>query len=543
MQGARVSESERRGLSRRALLNRSLAFSAGTLLLAACNSIGGPWSRGPVAPAVTPSPDVNPVPGGTLRISQPSDILPALVPHGVSPSNSALTNLVHDTLVRYDTQLQVQPALATSWEWSSDFLRLTMKLRQGVKFHTGRPFTSADAKFNIERVRDPSVGSQWLNYATDMQVDAPDPLTLIIRFTTPSRSSFDALTALFMADSQTLGQTTTGGGFVGTGPFRFKEWVQGDHVTLVRNTDYWQPDKPYLDQVDVMIRPDSAAAVIGLESGQLDWVIGVPGQDAQRLQNDAAFQVLLNGNGSSFYYVGLDVSVAALADKRVRQAVAFAVDRQRMVERVLYRFGRPASTLWPRQSPAYDADLDNSVSYDLARARDLLLAANWDQDTVVPLTLSSAGAAVTRPMAEILQHDLASIGVTLELRVLDAADAGTLLRKAQFGGAWLATMNFMNLSPPTLYASAFPVRMPNASNFESPRYTELIDLSRRETDDRKLQVTMRELTQMTLDEAFVVPIAEAASLNLGTEVARATLKHIAFDDWGWPAYQDIWLEH
>jgi ABC-type transport system substrate-binding protein len=86
-------------------------------------------------------------------------------------------------------------------------------------------------------------------------------------------------------------------------------------------------------------------------------------------------------------------------------------------------------------------------------------------------------------MAEILQHDLASVGVKLELQELDTVDAGNRLRKAQFGGAWLTTMSFMNLSPVTLYASAFPVRVPNASNFESPRYKELIDLSRGESDD------------------------------------------------------------
>src|SRR5262249_38543819 len=144
-QGALASESTRHGLTRRAILHRSLAFSAGAFLLAACNGIAAPglWPRAADAPTVMASQAATPVRGGSLRISQPTDILPALVPHGVSPSNYAITNLVYDTLVRYDAQLQVQPALATGWEWSSDFLQLTLKFRQGVKFHTGRPFTSA----------------------------------------------------------------------------------------------------------------------------------------------------------------------------------------------------------------------------------------------------------------------------------------------------------------------------------------------------------------------------------------------------------------
>jgi peptide/nickel transport system substrate-binding protein len=214
-----------------------------------------------------------------------------------------------------------------------------------VKFHTGRPFTSADVRFNLERAGDPTVNSQWLNYARAMHVDAPDPVTVIISYDTPARGSFDALANVFMADSERLDQTASGTAFVGTGPFRFQEWMQGDHLTVVRNADYWRAGKPYLDQVDVMIRPDPESAVVGLESGALHWVIGVPGPDARRLQNDSGFQVLLNGNGSIYYYLGLDVSVPALSDKRVRQAFAFAIDRQRIVDSVPYGFGRQVSTV------------------------------------------------------------------------------------------------------------------------------------------------------------------------------------------------------
>jgi peptide/nickel transport system substrate-binding protein len=230
-------------------------------------------------------------------------------------------------------------------------LQLTLTLRPRVDFHTGRPFTSADVKFNLERVGDPRVNSQWLKYARAMHVDAPDPGTVVISYDTPSRSSFDALASVFMADPQALDQTASGTAFVGTGPFRFQEWMQGDHLTVVRNADYWQPGKPYVDQIDVMVRPDPETAVVGLESGAIDWVIGVPGQEGKRLQSDSDFHVMLNGNGSTYYYLGLDVSVPARSDKRVRQAFAFAIDRQRIVDSVLYGFGRQASTLWPSQSP------------------------------------------------------------------------------------------------------------------------------------------------------------------------------------------------
>ena len=115
----------------------------------------------------------SPKPGGTLRVGRLEDISLVGIPHLLAPSNFQVSNLVYDTLVEYDDQLVPRPRLATSWEWSPDFLQLSLQLRQGVRFHTGRPFTSADAKFNLERLRDPSVGSQFRNYANLMKVTAP----------------------------------------------------------------------------------------------------------------------------------------------------------------------------------------------------------------------------------------------------------------------------------------------------------------------------------------------------------------------------------
>jgi peptide/nickel transport system substrate-binding protein len=217
-------------------------------------------------------------------MSQAADIQPAFAPYSLVTYNQFLYSLVYDTLVSYDANLNPQPGLATSWEWSPDFLQLTLKLRAGVKFHSGRPFTSADARFNLERLRDPAANSQLLNYAREMQVETPDPGTLVIKYSAPARSSFDALAAALMADSQTLDQLREGHGFVGTGAFRFKEWMQGDHFTVQRNQDYWQPGRPYLDQVEVRIAADPQSALVFLETGSLDWMSGVPAQDALRLK-------------------------------------------------------------------------------------------------------------------------------------------------------------------------------------------------------------------------------------------------------------------
>ncbi len=130
--------------------------------------------------------------------------------------------MIYDTLLAYDEQFNIQPRLATGWAWSSDLRELTLRLRSDVAFHSGRPFTSDDARFNLERVRDPSDGSQWQNYAQLMEVTAPTPDVLVIRYDAPVRSSVDALVLTYMADPQTLDQIASGGPFIGTGAFKFQ---------------------------------------------------------------------------------------------------------------------------------------------------------------------------------------------------------------------------------------------------------------------------------------------------------------------------------
>jgi peptide/nickel transport system substrate-binding protein len=532
---------DKRSLTRRTLLARGLALGSGGLLLAGCarrdSELVARAGATPTAASALSAPRT----GGALRIGRAGDILAMGAPYLLTAANAHLFTLVYDTLVSYDPQLNPRPKLATGWEWSPDSRRLTLKLRPGVKFHTGRPFTSDDAKFNLERVREPTVGSPWRNYGNLMRVSAPDPLTLVIDYDAPVKSSFDALSATFMADPLTLDDTNAGRGFVGTGPFRFQEWVPGDHLTVTRNSDYWQPGKPYLDQVELRILPNAQSGLAWLESGYLDWMSGVPGQDARRLQGDATYNVMLTASGGTFYYLGMDLAMPELADPRVRQAFSHALNRERIVDTALSGFGRATSIAWPRHSPGYDAALDRAYTFDLGKARQLLDAANWDTTTTVPLVVSRLLGLNTQ-MAQIFQADLATIGVKLAVQEIDSGDLISRLAQGRFGSTWLTSMSFMNLSPATFLTSALTVRVPNASHFVTPRYKDLIDQINAETDDKKLKTQLREVTQIMLDEAFIAPIAEGSSLATGPEVARNSVHDAAWDAFGLFGYEDIWLD-
>jgi peptide/nickel transport system substrate-binding protein len=447
---------------------------------------------------------------------------------------------VYDTLLVYDQQLNPQPRLATNWTWSPDFLQLTVHLRPGVTFHTGRPFTSDDVRFNLEHIRDPAVASQWLNYSKLMQISTPDPETVVIDYQAPAPSTLDALALTFMADPQTLGQTAGGAQFVGTGPFRFQEWLPGDHLTVAANPTYWQPGKPFLDRVELYVLRDPQTGLVTLEAGGVDWLSGVSGQDAQRLMADPAYQVLRTGSGGTFYYLGLNVQTSALADKRVRQAFGCAINRQRLVDIALAGFGRPASIPWPQQSPAYDATLDATYTYDPARARQLLDAAGWDAGTVLPISVPT-GLQVYAQLAQVIQADLANIGVQAIVQTLDQPEYVARFQKAQFDGAWVNTMGYMNLSPATFFETSLAVRLPNASNFVSQQYRDLIDQTFTVTDDQSLHQRLQDLTRILLDESFVVLIGESDGQQSGLEVARAGVRDITWDKFGGFAYQNVWL--
>jgi ABC-type transport system substrate-binding protein len=145
-------------------------------------------------------------------------------------------------------------------------------------------------------------------------------------------------------------------------------------------------------------------------------------------------------------------------------------------------------------------------------------------------------------MAEILQADLAAIGVRSVVQNLGLPDFVSRLQKGQFRGAWILSMSWMNLSPPTMFNAALPVRVPNGSNFASPRYQMLINRALATTNDQELRQSLEGLTQIILDEAFILIIAEGFGQDNGPEVARSTVRNVTTDRVGFVAYDELWLE-
>src|SRR6266581_2897568 len=263
-------------LSRRAFLG-VLGLGIGAVVLSACG-VPAPSAAPTAAPAtaatVTTGSAVQPKMGGKLTAAKLGDVA-NMDGHYWSPNGGLHVWLSYDTLARYDANLKPQPQLAESWDVSSDLKQITISLRRGVTYHSGREFTADDVVWNLTRALDPkiTVGIITGFFAPDTTFTAKDKYTVVLQSPQPWPTVFDMFHVVNMLDKDNTDvasnkQTKA----VGTGPFVFQEWRQGESMRFTRNKNYWQTGKPYLDEIVVNVRKDAQSMVADLESGAADLV-------------------------------------------------------------------------------------------------------------------------------------------------------------------------------------------------------------------------------------------------------------------------------
>jgi peptide/nickel transport system substrate-binding protein len=294
-------------------------------------------------------------PGGTLRVGMIGD-LGTLEGQQVTQASVNVSFLAFDRLIDYDEKLTPQPMLAESWDVSSDLTQFKLNLRKGVQFHTGREFTSDDVKYNLLRVRDPKlaglVGAAATESAWFTSIDTTDKYTIVLKSDKPRPGAFDFFEYFNIQDKDTAEGPDARTKIVGTGPFTFVEWVQGDHFTFTRNKNYWQSGRPYLDGVSITVFKDASAQILQLEAGALDLADSPPVRDSARLRQDPQYTYLGTFIGGQYFCVFINTSVTPLDNKVVRQALDYALDRQRFADSVMLNLVGPARTCRGRRRPA-----------------------------------------------------------------------------------------------------------------------------------------------------------------------------------------------
>jgi peptide/nickel transport system substrate-binding protein len=480
-------------------------------------------------------------PGGTLvQITQPEP--PNLAPYiSTSGPIGQVTAKVFDGLLEYGFDLKPQPSLAESFNVSPDGKTITFKLRQNVKFHDGKPFTSADVQFTIMEVLKKVHPRGIATFKEVTAVETPDPYTAIFKLANPAPYMMAALSGY---ESPILPKHIYGEGDikthpnannpVGTGPFRFIEWRRGEFVRLEKNKDYWRSGLPYLDRIVVRFIADSSTRTAALEKGEAH-VAGfgaVPYNDVKKLGSLPSLEVTTKGYEmiSPIVELVVNTKLPPLDNVKVRQAINYAIDRKFVIDNVWFGFGKPAmGPISSNFEPAglYAAGVDYTVPDRIERANKLLDEAGFPRKAdgfrfEIVHDLTPYGEEWQR-FGEAVQQALAQVGIKATLRYEDVAK---WLKRVYTDYDFALSSNFLyNLADPVLgvHRGFHSDRIKpgtvfvNGSRWSSPETDALMDKATVEPDPAKRGVYYKELVARVTEASPVIYVLE---LNFPTIINK-----------------------
>lgn len=501
-----------------------LLFTAASVLLAGCASsdpAADPQS------AQSPQASGGPTEGGTLVVaidSDPGSLNPAITTSGGTHTAS---ELMFNGLVGLTPELEPEPELAESWEVLEDGALYRFDLRDGVTWHDGKPFTSADVKFTFEQMllklhsrTKTSVGAALAS------ITAPDADTVEFRFKEPYAPlllQLDAVEAPILPQHLYAGtdvqKNPVNSKPVGTGPFKLVSYTPDSELRLAKNPDYFKEGLPYLDEVVMRIIPDKGNQVVALEAGEVDWLFGTPGPDLPRLKESGEYDFLttsVNPGGSNcIMTVSFNLEKPMFQDPRLRRALGQALDREQFLERVLFGQGKVAKAPISSGIPfAHAPDLDGMPQFDRAAAEKLLDEAGWTRTgdgtrtakgvkgvpDGAPLTFRFTHFPSFSAYAQLLRAQLAEVGADVTLVPLEPpVFADTVFKARDFDTNVISFCNGLDpeIGVKRMYVTSNigPVPFSNSSAYRNPKVDQLFDQARSTVEPAARTAVYRELQE------------------------------------------------
>jgi len=368
--------------------------------------------------------------GGTLVYAAGAD------PDSLDPANTdsnpgeAIGRMMNNFLVRFDAKLRLKPDLATSWTQSKDALTWTFKLRKGVKFHDGTPFNAEAVKYNFERFLGPEKPLKAsLHTPIIKSVEVVDESTVRFNLKVPfafflNNLAHSATALVSPAAHQKWGKDLTLHP-VGTGPFKFVEWVRGDHITLARNDDYFE-GKPRLDQIIIKTVREDSSRVLGLEAGDYDLIVRIPPEEVGRLRRNEKLRIEADQSNRALR-IGINASRKPFDDVRVRQALNYAVDKESIVKNIYQGLAAVIPTMVGPLNTGYAAV--KGYPYDPARAKKLLAEAGYPAGLKAALWTPKGRYLKDFELAQAVQQQLQAVGVEVSFQSFEWAAYLSLLKK------------------------------------------------------------------------------------------------------------------
>lgn len=456
--------------------------------------------------------------GGTLQYGLDSDVPKLNTPQNQGSASMILNAALHRGLVQYDASGQIVPALAESWDDEGE-QTFTFRLRDGLTFHDGSALTSEDVKATLEYIADPAHSAKLKAAAAGIaSIDTPDDTTVTVHLAAP-----DAAFLSFLADvtgailpSEKLGQD--GPTYDGAGPFQFVSYEQGSSFVVKKFDGYYDAANVKLDGIDFQIIADQTARDNAFLSGSVDLVsfVGWNSYDQVKAQSS----LVLDRTDGPFMYLEFNTTGSGpFSNPLVRQAVAYAVDRQGVIDAALGGQGKPLQGMpIPEDSEYYNAAYADFYKKDLGKARQLLAEAGYPNGFTATM-LSSSQYSFHENTAISVQADLAQIGITLEMNLPDWPTRLELGAAGDYDIAVYGTSGLTN-DPAFLSEILTPTGAQNSSyGYDDPKVNELLAKGRATTDVEARKAVYDELSAYVLQQAPIVPLAwRAQAFGYSTKV-------------------------
>lgn len=419
-------------LTRREAMTRGAALGLSVPAMLSLNAVvGGGFAQSVLAqatPAASPAaspvansaPDPNAKSGGTLKVGLQAD--PAELDPGLTQLTAAwhVIEHVYEGLVAVSPTLTPVPQLAESWEISADGITYTFHLRKGVKFHNGREFVADDVKYSFERVLDPKTASPNASeLASIAKIEAADPATVVLTLKSADSSFMAKLmgnAAMIVPKEEVEKTGDLMQTMVGTGPFKFVEYIPNSSVKLVKNENYWLEGRPYLDGLELQVITEATSRTAALVQGSVDFIEYAPVQDIPTFKKNDAL-VVTGDQNTNIRYAALNISRAPFDKLEVRQAISKVVDRKPIIDAAVFGYGTATNVIFPE---TYWAGIKSEIpAVDVEGAKALLEKAGAAGFKCK--IQSWASYPFLSNAAVVLQEQLKQIGVEAELDLQENA--------------------------------------------------------------------------------------------------------------------------
>lgn len=401
----------------------------------------------------------------------------------------------YDRLVGYNEETgEFEPELAESWEISDDGMIYTFHLRDDVKWHDGSDFTAEDVKYTVERGIETGCGI----YPSVSHATVVDPYTIEFHMLEPNSLLMDKQWNGDACIIQKDCGDDVAQNVMGTGAYKIKEWVTGDHLTIEANPDYWG-EQPKVKTIKFVTMPEANTRLVSVQSGDVD-AAPIPAANVKQASADENLTVL-SKESTQVNYIGLNVNYEPLSNKLVRQAIAHALDKDSMIQAQLEGHGSVVNTMVPPMISGHDASI-KGYEYDIEKAKDLLAEAGYADGFKLELSLVSGKHDLA---AQVIQSSLKEIGIEVTLKPMDA----TAFNDYQNTNQAQMTIGYRSSSNADFYVKIMHSdnieQGRNAVGYSDPEMDKLLDETYVAMGDER-DAIYAEVQEKINDEAVVIPL-------------------------------------